>query len=375
VTAGRRKGARKRSATLARAAAGRAVALPAAYDAELESGHLAPLWASIRTLIPYDLPMRSTQAALWRYADVRRLLVRSGELVPIDLAERRALVLCNPGHARDSLRAAPAIFIALQLLLPGESASNHRHTASALRFVVEGRGGYTTVDGARLPMEPGDLILTPGGCWHEHGQEGTEPVIWLDALDVPLIYYLEASISEAGQSQDAGATPDASATHFRRAGLVPYRELGTRARYPLMRFPWRETKQALEDLARGTPAGTAVHLAYVNPLTGDECLPTLGCSVLMLRPGEVCKLPRRSAAAVLHAVEGRGDAEIDGVSFAWREHDTLAVPTHASLAIANGSAKRPSFLFMVDDAPLQRRIHIYQEFGSADAEASGRMRV
>jgi len=338
------------------------VTLPTDYVAALASQHLAPLWASIRTLIPYDLPARSTVPALWRYVDLRPLLVRSGELVPIELAERRALVLCNPGHPRENLRAAPAIFIGLQLLLPGEAATNHRHTASALRFIVEGSGGHTTVDGEKLPMEPGDLILTPGGCWHEHDQQSGEPVIWMDALDVPLIYYLEASMSEAGELQHAAAGLDASATRFRRAGLVPYRELGSRDRYPLLRFPWRDTKQALQDLARGVAHDSAVHLAYVNPLTGEECLPTLGCSALMLRPGEERSFPRRSASAVLHVVEGSGDAEIDGVSFAWAEHDIVVVPTHVELTVANRSSTSAAFLFMVDDAPLQRRIRIYREF-------------
>jgi gentisate 1,2-dioxygenase len=336
--------------------------LPSAYNEALQARHLAPLWCSIRSLIPYDLPMRSTQPALWRYADVRPLLMRSGELVPIELAERRALVLCNPGFGEGRLGITPSIFIGLQLLLPGEAAANHRHTASALRLVIEGRGGYTTVNGERLAMDPGDLVLTPGGCWHEHGQDGADAVIWLDALDVPLVHYLEASISEAGAEQNAPADLDASATRFRQAGLVPYAELGSRETYPLLRFPWRDARVALAALARAADADAAVHLAYVNPLTGAECLPTLGCSALMLRPGEERHFPRRSASAVLHVIEGRGDARIDGESFSWAEHDVLAVPTHAPLTLANGSATTPAFLFMVDDAPLQRKMRIYHEF-------------
>jgi gentisate 1,2-dioxygenase len=333
-----------------------------AYADALAARHLAPLWRSIRSLIPYDLPARSTVPALWRYADVRPLLIESGARVPIELAERRALILCNPGCGADAWRVTPAIFAAFQLLLPGEVAANHRHTASALRLVVEGRGAYTTVNRERLPMEPGDLILTPGGCWHEHGQEHAEPVVWFDALDLPIVYYLEASISEAGERQDAPEAPDAAAARFRRPGLVPYREAGSAVRYPLLRFPWRDARAALVDLASGTPRDDAVHLAYVNPLTGAECLPTLGCSVLMLRPGETRTLARRSASAVVHVIEGAGDAQIDGASFAWDEHDVLAVPTHAKFSIANRSAQAPAFVFTVDDAPLQRKMRIYAEF-------------
>ena len=336
--------------------------LPRAYADALRAGHLAPLWRSIRTLIPYDTPGRNTRPAHWRYADIRPLLVHSGELVPIELAERRALVLCNPGFGADALQITPSIFIGFQLLMPGESALNHRHVASALRLVVEGRGGYTTVNGERLPMEPGDLVLTPGGCWHEHGQDGHEPVIWLDALDVPLVHYLEASISEPGMQQNAAVSPDASQTRYRRSGLAPYEEVGARPPYPLLRFPWCEVHAALLDHATGCGRDDPVHLAYVNPLTGEECLPTLGCSVLMLRPGEERPLPRRSASDALHVIEGGGDAEIDGASFVWQERDVVAIPTHARVSIANRSAQAPAFLFIVDDAPLQRRMRIYQEW-------------
>lgn len=336
--------------------------LPSAYADALRAGHLAPLWSSIRSLIPYETPVRSTRPMHWRYTDIKPLLLHSGELVPIELAERRALVLCNPGFGAAALQTTPSIFIGFQLLLPGESAVNHRHVASALRLVVEGRGGHTTVSGERLPMEPGDLVLTPGGSWHEHGQDGADPVIWLDALDVPLIHHLEASYSEPGAQQDAPVGLDASQTRFRRAGLTPYEDLGMRRSYPLLRFPWRDVRTALLELAAGSGPDNALHLAYVNPLTGEECLPTLGCSALMLRPGEERRLPRRSACAVLHVIEGSGDVEVDDTSFRWTERDVVAIPTHARVSITNRTAKSPAFLFMVDDAPLQRKIRVYQEF-------------
>lgn len=338
------------------------VVLPEDYSTKLKAGHLAPLWSSLRKLIPYERPQRRMRPAIWRYADVRPLLMESGDIAPVELAERRVLALCNPGYPDDSLRATPSIFVGLQLLRPGETASNHRHVASALRWVVEGSGAHTTVEGQPLPMEPGDLILTPGGSWHEHGHEGREPVIWMDALDVPLIYHLEASTSDAGDPQRTAAGPDASQTRFRRGGLVPYGELHSADPYPLLRYPWRETRPALEALARATARQEAVQLAYVNPLTGAECLPTLGCSVLMLRPGEHRPLRRRSASAVLHVLEGRGDADIDGVSLEWSERDILAIPTYSVAHIANRSSTSPAFVFIVDDAPLQRRLNVYREW-------------
>ena len=170
---------------------GRLEDLPADYLAALATLSVAPLWPQLRGLLPRGMPARQTLPHAWRYQDIRPQLLRAGELTPIEKAERRVLVLCNPGHGLDKLIATPTIYVGLQLILPGEVAPNHRHTPTAVRFVVEGSGGFTCVDGEKCPMEKGDLILTPAGLWHEHGHEGTGPVIWLDALDLPLVYGID----------------------------------------------------------------------------------------------------------------------------------------------------------------------------------------
>jgi gentisate 1,2-dioxygenase len=343
------------------AASAQATALPPAYAEALRAACLAPLWHSMRSLIPEGTPARRARPTHWPYADIKALLLQSGDLAPIELAERRALVLCNPGYGDGTLRATPSIFVGFQLLLPGETAANHRHVATALRLVVEGRGGYTTVSGRRLAMERGDLLLTPGGCWHEHGQDGVEPVLWLDALDVPIVHHLEVSTSDTGTPQRATEGDDAAHVRFPRAGLVPYAELGSRAAYPILRFPWSDARSALVDVAAASAKDAAVHLAYVNPSTGEECLPTLGCSALMLRPAEERSLMRRSASAALYVIEGRGTVDVDGSAFDCEEHDVVAVPTHARVQIRNRSLHAPAFVFIVDDAPLQRKLQIYRE--------------
>ncbi|HPG03290.1 MAG TPA: hypothetical protein PLB34_09450, partial [Rhodoblastus sp.] len=150
----------------------------------------------------------------------------------------------------------------------------------------------------------------------------------------------------------------------RRAGLVPYASLRTsRAKYPLCRFPWKETRAALQDLSIVTDKGDVVQLAYVNPETGGECLPILGFSAIMLRPGETVRPVRRSASAVLHVVEGEGQAKIDGVELDWGGQDTMAVPTHAQVEITNKSSSKPAYLFQVDDAPMQKKLGFFEEFG------------
>lgn len=350
---------------------GRLDELPIEFRNGLTVQNLVPLWPSLRAALPYEIPSRRTRPMVWRYADIRPRLLEAGELTPIEKAERRVLVLANPGLGLENMQATPSIYIGMQLILPRETAPNHRHSPSAVRFVVEGEGGFTVVDGEKLPMERGDLILTPSGLWHEHGHEGEGPVVWLDALDLPVVYSLEASYCLEGDPQAVRNQPDASQTRYRRAGLLPYSALNRpRADYPLRRFPWRETQAALHDLAGVTDANEIVQLAYVNPETGHECLPILGFSAIMLRPGETIRPPRRSASAVLHVVEGDGQAVIDGAALDWSNQDTLAVPTHAKVEIVNRSATRPACLFQVDDAPMQRKLGFYEEFADRRSGAT-----
>lgn len=337
--------------------------LPADYRTAMEARNLVPLWPSMRAFLPHGAPRPQTRPTLWRYADVRPLLLRAGELTPIEKAERRVLVFANPGHGLDGLHCTGTIYVGMQLILPGETAPSHRHTPAAVRLVVEGEGGFTIVNGERLPMQRGDLILTPSLQWHEHSHGGTGPVVWMDALDLPLVFGMEASYALEGEPQAVRNAPDASATRYRRAGLVPYASLAARpGPYPLMRWPWDEVRSALEALAADTEAGRPVHLGYVNPETGEECLPTLGFSALMLRPGEEVALPRDSASAVFHVVAGALQAEVAGTALAAEDADVLAAPAHAPVRLANRSATKPAFLFRIDDAPLQRKIGIYESF-------------
>lgn len=336
--------------------------LPADYYQGLVGRNTLPLWPALRAVLPYGKPNRRTKPILWRYADVRPDLIRAGELTPIERAERRVIVLCNPGLGIENMQATPTIYIGLQLILPGETAPNHRHTPSAVRFAIEGSGGYTVVRGEKLPMEKGDLILTPPGLWHEHGHEGTGPVIWLDALDLPMIYAMEASYAIEGPRQLTGDAPDASQTHYRRAGLLPYASLAQarRAEYPQIRYPWCDVREALGALAAVTPRGEAVQLAYVNPETGRSCVPTLGFSAQLLRAGHDCSPRRRSASGVIHVVEGQGESLIDGVALAWSQGDTVAVPTHAQ--VTHRAQGKDAYLFHIDDAPMQRALGIYEDF-------------
>src|SRR6185312_4899192 len=212
---------------------------------------------------------------------------------------------------------------------------------------IEGRGAYTVVDGEKLPMERGDLILTPSGLWHEHGHGGTEPVVWLDALDLPLHVLLETSYAIEAPSQSTTDASSASQVHFQQGGIIPYGALmRARASYPLLRFPWHDVKATLDAMSGGSP-DQLPHVAYVNPETGHECLPTLGFSAVRLSPGTPAALPRHSASMVLHVVEGEGLAEIAAERLHFTERDTLAVPNFADVRL-EATGKRPTYLFIID---------------------------
>jgi gentisate 1,2-dioxygenase len=338
--------------------------LPTEYLDALTSQDAMPLWPSLRGILPYDKPTHRTVPHVWRYEALRPLLLRAGELTPMEKAERRVLMLANPGLEGEPFATA-SIFFGLQLILPGETAPNHRHSPSAVRLIIEGEGGFTTVEGERCPMSRGDVILTPARLWHEHEHRGDGPMVWLDALDAPLVVKMEAAYCIEGEPQNAGNRPDSSQTRFRRAGLLPYDRLDAIADdYPQFRYPWAEVRQALGDLAGGAGPSEPVQLAYVNPETGQECMPVLGFSAIMLRPGEELTPTRRSASCGFLVIEGSGESEIDGESLAWGENDVLAAPTHAAIRHRNASSSKPAFLIQIDDAPMQRKLGFYEVFAN-----------
>jgi gentisate 1,2-dioxygenase len=248
----------------------------------------------------------------------------------------------------------------MQLLLPGEWAPSHRHTPNAIRMIVEGEGAWTTVDGEKLPMRRGDLVLTPTGLWHEHGHDGSEPVIWLDVLDLPLVYYLEASYHLDGGRQTV--TPGSSERAYARGALVPSPGFARSSKaYPMLRYPWADAKAALEAMAADRPDLESVQVTYANPETGADAQNILGYYALMLRPGQTLKLPVRSPAMVFHLIEGAADVQIENERFALEEADTCCAPGYCGVSLANRSADKPAYLFIADESPLHRKLGVYEQ--------------
>jgi len=341
---------------------GRLEDLPQGYRDELTGLNLVPLWPSLRGVLPPQVPTRRTQPTMWAYAAIKPLLLRAGELTPIEKAERRVLVLANPGHGLDKMQASAAMYLGMQLLLPGEWAPSHRHTPNAVRMVVEGEGAWTCVDGEKCPMSRGDLILTPTGLWHEHGHDGTEPVVWLDVLDLPLVYYMEASYHINGDRQ--AQQPGRGDRAYTRGGLVPTPVFGRSGKaYPLLRYPWADARAALLALAEDQPELPAVQITYTNPETGHDAQNILGFYALMLRPGQTLQLPARSPAQVFHVIEGGLQAGIADQTFTLLEADTCCAPGYTAVTLRNTRPHQPSFVFIADESPLHRKLGVYEVRG------------
>jgi len=260
------------------------------------------------------------------------------------------------------MQASAAMYLGMQLLMPGEWAPSHRHTPNAVRMVVEGEGAWTTVDGEKCAMSRGDLILTPTGLWHEHGHDGTEPVIWLDVLDLPLVYYMEASYHINGDRQSV--VPGQSDKQYARGGVVPSHVFGrSQKAYPMLRYAWQDAKAALQALAADDAGLEQVQVTYTNPETGGDAENILGFYALMLRPGQTLRLPARSPAQVFHVIEGAVQAQIVSSTFTLAEADTCCAPGYEAVTLRNLKADQAAFLFIADESPLHRKLGVYENRG------------
>lgn len=320
---------------------------------------MTPLWESLHTLVP-PTPQTEVKPAVWRYRDVRTHVLAAGELISAEEAERRVLILENPG-LRGQSAVTQTLYAGLQLILPGEVAPAHRHAQVALRLVLEGQGAYTAVEGERIPMERGDFIVTPTRTWHDHGHEGDEPVVWLDGLDIPLIRFLGAGFAEkAAASSQAPSHPEGDGLARYGANMVPV-DYAPTATEPtrLCHYPYAQTRQALAQLAR-TPADECVgyKLRFVNPATGGSPMATIGPFAQLLPQGFETAPLRSTDGAVYCCLEGAGTALIDDTDIPFEENDVFVVPPWARLRL---QAARETVLFSYSDRPVQEALGLWKE--------------
>jgi gentisate 1,2-dioxygenase len=332
------------------------------YLAGLSQFNVGPLWKYLRQALTPE-PKSQARPHLWRWKELRPQLLRAGELVSAAEAERRVLMLLNPG-IEGRLATTHTLYGGLQLILPGEVAATHRHTPNALRFIMEGEGAYTVVDGEKMTMSFGDFVLTPNWTWHDHGSESSDPVVWLDGLDIPLIMMLEGVFFEpyAQESQPLSKPINNSVTEYSKNGLLPTWQRATSAHSPLLKYAWKDAREAVMSLGTNTESPfDGAMLEYTNPVTGGPSLPTMASFVQRLKPGQKTAAHRHSISAVYLAVEGYGRTVIEDKAYDWSPGDVLALPTWCWHSHENLSVSSDAILFSFTDAPVMKAFNLARE--------------
>ena len=307
------------------------------YYRELDAEALGALWTVANEIEPWH-PQPKSVPMLWKWKRIERLVRRAPELVSAEKAARRVVMLVNPGRKEWSA-AVGLLYTGVQVMNPGEFTSAHRHQASALRFIMEGRGAYTVVDGEKMTLGARDLVLTPNGTWHDHGVDaGGTQCVWQDGLDIPLMNALDANFYEVH--------PD---TVQKPANPLP-REGWSRPYSPQMKYSWDSAYTALKE-SNGI-------LEYTNPLTGGPIMPTIGARLELLKSNETTKPRRHTGSAIYQVARGRGWSLIDGKRFEWEEKDIFCLP---SWSLHSHGASEEAVLFSFNDFPAMKALGLFRE--------------
>jgi len=344
----------------------------AAFGERLRQANYLEYWAAgYRT----TKPETGVEPVLWKWREMKDLMLESGKLIAIEEAERRGLILINPGLPGKPYMTN-TIFGDVQILAPGEKAPAHRHTTSASRFFMEGEGAYTTVEGEKCTMGAGDLIINPSWAWHDHGHEGKEEVTYLNLLDVPLVaslgcvfydhdYFKERDSSETIQSVKKPL--NASLDYYGTGGLLPKTIKRTGKPYsPQLIYRFADVIAALTRLAKHESDPYDGHIVeYVNPESGGPVMPTLSFTMQRLAPGQRLLAHRHTSSTVYCCAGGRGVTEVEGKRLEWSKNDIFCVPTWAWHEHANLDAGEPALIFAVTDAPAIQKLALYREEGKS----------
>lgn len=330
-----------------------------AFNARLGEKNAAPLWNVLGQLVP-PAPQPACVPAIWRYDEMRPLIMEAGRLITAKEAERRVVILENPG-LRGASRITQSLYAGLQLILPGEIAPTHRHTASALRLVVEGQGAYTAVDGERTTMHPGDFILTPSWTYHDHGNPGDTPVVWMDGLDIPTVNMFDASFAEHHPEETQPVVREEGDSLARYgANLMPLEFSTSRRSSPMFTYPYGRSRETLDRMYRRDPLHPrhGIKMQFVNPATGGYPMPTIGAFIQFLPAGFTGEPSRSTDGTVYYVIEGRGQSQVGDTALAWQARDIFVAPSWAPVS---HEAKDDVVLFSFSDRPAQKALGFWRE--------------
>ena len=306
---------------------------------EINNLSMAPLWDVLADLVT-PVPNTRTKAHIWYWNEIKNHVLDAGSIISAKEAERRVLILENPNMKGES-RITDTLYAGLQLILPGEVAPSHRHTQSALRFVIYGDGAYTAVEGEKTIMHPGDFVITPSWTWHDHGNESNEPMIWLDGLDIPMINHFSASFAEKLNVESQNLSkPEGDS--------------------PVFSYPYDRTRDALEKMkkAKEWDACHGLKLKYINPENGGHAIPTMATFMQLLPKSFLGNYYRSTDGTVYCVVEGSGATTIEEKKYNWSKGDIFVVPPWAK---TKHKTKEESVLFSFSDRPIQEMLGLFRE--------------
>lgn len=333
----------------------------AALKAELDSHHIHIQQPGDKPLFS-KTPASSMQPVHWKWDDLKRLLTKIGEGLSMDSGgNRRTLRLANPGLPYGT---TPTFWCSIQYINPKEHAGAHRHQANAMRFIMEGTGARSVVDGEEYEFGVGDLVLTPNWCWHDHTHDGDEPMIWLDILDISLVRSLHGTFFEAHETglQEVSAHPQSSYQRYGSGLMRPVKPVDYGRTNPLLVYPWDMAKTAIDHASAlpGCPYDCTV-LEYQNPATNGPVLDTLGTRLIRLRPGFTGQARRHTGSKVYYIVSGSGTTTVEGVDYAWGKGDFLSIPPWAAHRHVMADEAEPAVIFEVNDLPTLKALGFHRE--------------
>jgi len=330
-----------------------------AFYKAIEPESMRALWSVMGAIITPE-PKSGCQPVMWKYDTVRARLMEAAGLITAKEAERRVLILENPG-LKGTSKCTTSLYCGVQLVMPGEVAPAHRHTQSALRFVLEASGGHTAVGGERTTMHYGDFVITPNWQWHDHGNTSDEPVLWLDGLDIPLVQFLDASFAEGfGDDEQPITKPEGDAHARYGANMLPLGYEKVAATSPIFNYPYERSREALEQMRRMEEWDPChgLKMRYINPVDGGWAMPTIGTCLQLLPKGFKSAPYRSTDATVFTGVEGRGRSTVDGQVFEWGPRDVFVVPSWKEVV---HEVDEDAVLFSYSDRPVQEKCGLFRE--------------
>ena len=332
-----------------------------AYYDKISGYNLAPLWEVLKNLVTPE-PKTQIVPHIWKFPEVEKLMLEAGDVITAEEAERRVLVLENPGDPGKA-RITNTLFAGIQLIMPGEIADVHRHVASAIRFVLKGNGAYTAVEGEKAEMAHGDFIITANWAPHDHGNPGKEPVMWLDVLDMPTINHFQASFAHHFDEKMQNVNHEDGDSFERFAtGVLPDGMPAIQNRSPVINYPYKKMKPILERLKKTGDVDKrhGARVRYANPINGGPVLPTMGANLALLPKGFKGEPYRSTDGMVFAVAEGQGKTIVDGKALEWNVNDVFVVPPwkrYHHEVTGSGDA----VLFSISDRPAQEALGIWRE--------------